>query len=498
MTDGEITGQTGIEIKMGTLEVSGGTITGTGEYAEGYPMNGGSEADGSAILVSGQMYGSAITQYKESSDLTVTISGGTLTSNEGVGVKVYETDKIEAQEVTVTLEGGTYEGEVAGAAVVTTGDDAKYSENITETITGGTYTSVATITASTTEEGTTYEVAEDASAYLDESVTTLATYTDEDGTTYYGYYANADSALAASPTGATVTAISSDEEEDGKTTTYTVIRAATCTTNGVAKVVTVTPSEEYGSEATTTTKYVAIPATGHSYKTYTWTWAEDYSTATVTSTCTNCGEEATFDANVTSVTTDATCQAEGSIVYTAAATVNEVEVTDTKTVTLEKTEHTPGEAVYTGNCVSGNAVKTVTCTECDEIISEENIEQAEHHSYVYDENDVVWTPVTDDDGNVTGYTVSVTAHCQNCARTNTDNTDRVATYDVTKKATCTEAGSATVTATTTKLWWYDAATGETTFTTKTLTAELEIPQLSETGEHNYKETLVDATCTEAA
>ena len=42
---------------MGTISITGGTITGTGAYLADEPLSGGSQSEGSALLVASQMYG---------------------------------------------------------------------------------------------------------------------------------------------------------------------------------------------------------------------------------------------------------------------------------------------------------------------------------------------------------------------------------------------------------------------------------------------------------
>lgn len=108
ITDGTITGGTGIEAKLGTIKISGGTITGTGEYKEGSPTNGGSSPEGSALLLSAQMYGANDSFYIDSPDLNVEITGGSLISQRGNAVTVYnckEDTTQYTQEASLTVSG---------------------------------------------------------------------------------------------------------------------------------------------------------------------------------------------------------------------------------------------------------------------------------------------------------------------------------------------------------------------------------------------------------
>ena len=102
-----VEGGTGIEAKMGTIRITGGTITGTGEYLADEPYAGGSQSEGSALLVASQMYGGNSGQYAESPALTVNITGGVLSGKQGNAVTVYNTEDTEAQSTDVSVSGGT-------------------------------------------------------------------------------------------------------------------------------------------------------------------------------------------------------------------------------------------------------------------------------------------------------------------------------------------------------------------------------------------------------
>ncbi len=102
-----VEGGTGIEAKMGTINITGGTIVGTGEYLADEPYAGGAQAEGSALLVSSQMYGANAGQYITSPDLTVTITGGALAGTQGNAITVYNTEDTNAQTTSVTVNGGT-------------------------------------------------------------------------------------------------------------------------------------------------------------------------------------------------------------------------------------------------------------------------------------------------------------------------------------------------------------------------------------------------------
>lgn len=102
-----VEGGTGIEAKMGTITIKdSATVTGTGEYLEGIPEGGGSQAEGSAVLASAQMYGASEGQYIISPDLTVNITSGTLTGTNGNAVTVYNTEDTEEQTAQINVTGG--------------------------------------------------------------------------------------------------------------------------------------------------------------------------------------------------------------------------------------------------------------------------------------------------------------------------------------------------------------------------------------------------------
>lgn len=93
--------------------------------------------------------------------------------------------------------------------------------------------------------------------------------------------------------------------------------------------------EEY-----TTSKTVILPATGHAYKLEGWTWAADYSGATVKLVCENKGCVKTVDAQfINVVTTAPNCTENGKNVYTAVVTVDGITYTDTKEQTLDAHGH---------------------------------------------------------------------------------------------------------------------------------------------------------------
>ena len=102
-----VQGGSGIEARMGNITISDqATISGTGKYLTSPPIEGGSQADGSAILISAQKYGERKDQYISSPNLTVNINGGTLNSTNGSALTLYNTEEIDEQTVKVDVTAG--------------------------------------------------------------------------------------------------------------------------------------------------------------------------------------------------------------------------------------------------------------------------------------------------------------------------------------------------------------------------------------------------------
>ena len=89
-------------------------------------------------------------------------------------------------------------------------------------------------------------------------------------------------------------------------------------------------------ETEITAEDIVVPALGHSFGEPEWAWAEDYSSATATFTCSVCGEEQTVTATITSQTTEATYETAGSTVYTAAVTFGGGSYSDTRSVAIPR------------------------------------------------------------------------------------------------------------------------------------------------------------------
>ena len=151
----------------------------------------------------------------------------------------------------------------------------------------------------------------------------------------------------------------------------------------------------------TDTVSVDIPACEHTYGEPVWAWADDYSSATATFTCSKCGDVQTLDATVTSEEDTEN----GKIIYTAKVTFNETEYTDTVSVDIPPCEHTYGEPVWNWADDYSSATAIFTCTICGDeqevtatITSEEDKEN----------NVIIYTATVTFNGTVYTDTVSVT------------------------------------------------------------------------------------------
>ena len=134
--DAVVEGGTGIEAKMGTINIQdNATIRGTADYLEQKPYGGGSEAEGSALLISAEMYGGSNGQCITSPDIQVNITGGTLESAKGNAVTTYITEDTTEQNAKVTVENAEFVA-TAGAAIKVVADAEKettQSNGVTET-----------------------------------------------------------------------------------------------------------------------------------------------------------------------------------------------------------------------------------------------------------------------------------------------------------------------------------------------------------------------------
>ena len=157
-----IEGGTGIEAKMGTITIKdNAVITGSGEWKEEKPQNGGANPEGSAFLGSAQMYDGCIND----SSLVVNILGGTLKSVNGNAVTIYNTEEKSDVRADISVTGGSLQPAAGKGAVkvITSGDNTTRFDPDKKTL-------------DTMKSNTTVKVAKDVAAAA----------TDRDGkTTYY-------------------------------------------------------------------------------------------------------------------------------------------------------------------------------------------------------------------------------------------------------------------------------------------------------------------------
>lgn len=104
INNGEITGETGIEIRSGDLNVNGGVITATGNPTSTDPNGNGSTTVGAAI---------AVVQHTTKQPINVKINGG---SFNGVSA-LYEANpqsnpKEATEKISIVVNGGTFNGDV--------------------------------------------------------------------------------------------------------------------------------------------------------------------------------------------------------------------------------------------------------------------------------------------------------------------------------------------------------------------------------------------------
>ena len=142
-----VEGGSGIEARMGTITIQdSAAIKGTREYLDlteyeqdgkTWPVSGSSQADGSAILISSEMYGDNEGQYQSNPGLTVNIEGGTLTSEKGNAMTVYnlESTSKENTKATINVTDGTLNAAHGKAAVLVEAKNEK-SEASLETSEG--------------------------------------------------------------------------------------------------------------------------------------------------------------------------------------------------------------------------------------------------------------------------------------------------------------------------------------------------------------------------
>lgn len=102
--DAVVEGTTAVEIRGGSLTISGGEINGTGNPGSATPNGNGSTTVGAAV---------AISQHNTNHAITATISGGTFTGINALYEADLQADDQVASDVTLSVTGGTFNGKVS-------------------------------------------------------------------------------------------------------------------------------------------------------------------------------------------------------------------------------------------------------------------------------------------------------------------------------------------------------------------------------------------------
>lgn len=99
---GTITGETGVEIRAGSIQINGGTIVATADEFSCNPNNNGTTTTGAAV---------AISQHTTKLGITVDINDGTFE-----GIRAINEDNpqnnVPTPQIDLAIDGGTYQGEV--------------------------------------------------------------------------------------------------------------------------------------------------------------------------------------------------------------------------------------------------------------------------------------------------------------------------------------------------------------------------------------------------
>ncbi len=122
---GSISGTTGVDMRSGSLTMTGGEVKGTGAFAE-------SANDGGRMTTG---VGIAVVQHVTLHDLSVSIEGGTVAGTKNaVRQKTLVTDTSAVDKVKLNISGGTFTCDDAASDAASV-----YSENCTGFVAGGTY-----------------------------------------------------------------------------------------------------------------------------------------------------------------------------------------------------------------------------------------------------------------------------------------------------------------------------------------------------------------------
>lgn len=123
---GDMTGETGVEIRAGKMDITGGTIVATGDSTTVGPNGNGSTTIGAGV---------AIAQHTTKLPIEVTISGGTIKGATALKQSnPQNNDDTSVAQVEISVTGGTFEATSANGKAVE-------SENVKNFIKGGSFSS---------------------------------------------------------------------------------------------------------------------------------------------------------------------------------------------------------------------------------------------------------------------------------------------------------------------------------------------------------------------
>lgn len=146
LTNCDITGVTGVEIRAGKLTVNGGSLKATAAYSVN-PNGNGSTTEGAAI---------AIAQHTTKKNIEVTLNGGTYTGEKAISESNPQVND-PAPQVAMSVTAGTFVGDVVTA-------------DVTNFISGGTFS--VPVGAGQLVDGLNYEVHTNAGYVYYSDVTT--------------------------------------------------------------------------------------------------------------------------------------------------------------------------------------------------------------------------------------------------------------------------------------------------------------------------------------
>ena len=146
LTNCNITGMTGVEIRAGKLTVNGGSLKATAAYSVN-PNGNGSTTEGAAI---------AIAQHTTKKNIEVTLNGGTYTGEKAISESNPQ-ENVPAPQVAMSVTAGTFVGDVVTA-------------DVTNFISGGTFS--VPVGAGQLVDGLNYEVHTNAGYVYYSDVTT--------------------------------------------------------------------------------------------------------------------------------------------------------------------------------------------------------------------------------------------------------------------------------------------------------------------------------------